>query len=283
MCIYSPASDLKSRLSIIIPRFRKIFCSANCACFFTKNVYGSLQDTALGALERLGQNGTGGDVYDAMIFAAGLTYRAAVGKVMVVVTCDQVRVKSCLNLRGKFDWKLKVTNGWFYGDAITMLKEGMIRMHYVSPARLRLKQKKARHSDILGFTKDAVFTARNLNTAGGDLGLRSQLKLPKDYISTLATESGGSVFALDRLNSTYRDSKESIFYINWLNIECEWFRLVLRARPINTSWLGVNKRLKVKYIIIACAQLFFLRQYHIFVVCGRVFVPSHSCRRYGLR
>ena len=73
-------------------------CSTNFACFLAINVHGLLQDTALGALERLSQNGTGGDVYDAMIFAAGLTYRAAVGKVMVVVTCDQVRVKSGLNL-----------------------------------------------------------------------------------------------------------------------------------------------------------------------------------------
>ena len=113
-----------------------------------------------------------------MQFAARMTTRPGVSKVMVLITCDQIY------------------DGYFYGDAITMLKEEMIVMHYISPSKLRLKNKKSR-SKIVGFDKTSVFTTRNLKslTGEGDTSLRNQLKVPKDYPATLATESGGSVFS----------------------------------------------------------------------------------------
>ena len=136
----------------------------------------------------MSSNGLGGDVYEAMSFAARMTFRASVAKVMVVITCD------------------KITNGYFYGDAIITLREEFIKMHYISPTQLTLKNKKSRNK-ILGYDKSSVFTARNLNTLSGDAALRGQLKVPKDYLSTLATESGGSVFSQASLVQSSRDFK----------------------------------------------------------------------------
>ena len=143
-----------------------------------------------GLFFRLTSAGGGGDVFEAMQFAARMTTRPGVSKTMVVVTCDQI------------------TDGYFYGDAITMLREELITMHYINPTLLSLKTKKSRKKiQIFGFDKLSVFTARNLNTLSGDMTLRGQLKVPKDYLSTLATESGGSVFSQSFLVQSSRDFK----------------------------------------------------------------------------
>merc|ERR1719225_491482 len=115
-----------------------------------------------------------------MRFAAGLSWRPGVGKVMLLISCDPV------------------TSGWFYGDAITMLRNGIIRLHYINPLQLKLKTKKKK-SIIYGFDKMSVFTVKNLNSQAGDTSLRKQLRIPKDFMSTLATESGGSVFSHESL------------------------------------------------------------------------------------
>merc|ERR1712216_789418 len=54
-------------------------------------------------------------------------------------------------------------------------------------------------SKMFGFSKDSVITASAL-----DKDLRRQLKDPKDQVSTLAQESGGAVFDLNRLKSRKR-------------------------------------------------------------------------------
>ena len=133
-------------------------------------------DTIQQALGRLSSRGSGGDVYDAITFAARIPTRAAVARLMLVITCD------------------KVTDGSFYGDAIVMLKEGIIRLHYLNPAALTLKNKKSART-IFGYDKTSVFTSKSMNSRQGDPVLRRQMKVPKDYLSTLATESGGSVFS----------------------------------------------------------------------------------------
>jgi len=107
---------------------------------------------------------------------------------MMVVTCD------------------KVTDGSFYGDAIVMLKEGIIRLHYLNPAELTLKNKKSVRK-IYGYDKTSVFTAKSMKRRQGDTALRGQLRVPKDYLSTLATESGGSVFSQTVLSKSFREQK----------------------------------------------------------------------------
>ena len=147
-------------------------------------------DTVLQALNRLSNiSGDGGDVADAITFAARIPPRPAVGRVMVVITCD------------------KITDGSFYGDSIVMLKEGMIKLHYLNPAALYLKNKKNMRT-IYGFDKTSVFTAKSMNSAKGEMTLRSQMKVPKDYMSTLATESGGSVFSQTVLDRTFRYTRQ---------------------------------------------------------------------------
>ena len=142
-------------------------------------------DTVLQALGRLSTTGSGGDIYEAITFAARLTTRAAVAKVVVAITCDRITDRS------------------FYGDAIVMLKEGIIRLHYLNPAQLTLKNKKNVRT-IYGFDKNSVYTAKSMKNRAGDSTLRSQLKVPKDYLSTLATESGGSVFSQAVLSRSFR-------------------------------------------------------------------------------
>ena len=124
------------------------------------STYDSVQFT----IQRLNTDGSGGDIYDAMRFAAGLTWRAGVGKGMLVVSCDVS------------------TSGWFYGDAITMLRNNMISMHYINPLQLKLKTKKMKPA-IFGYNKSSVFTVKNLNSQTGDTSLRNQLRIPKELIA----------------------------------------------------------------------------------------------------
>ena len=138
-----------------------------------------------------------------------MTTRPGVGKVMIALTCDSI------------------TSGWSYGDSVTMLKEGMIKLHYINPNKLSLKYStKKLKTKIYGFDKYSVLTLKNLNSPEGDTSYRNLLKIPKvsilsftlhisfenifkDYISTLASESGGSVFTQDSMVSTYRENKHA--------------------------------------------------------------------------
>ena len=108
------------------------------------------------------QSSTKGDIYDALTFGASLSTRAAVGKVMVVLSCDSVE------------------DGWFYADAYTMLKEGLIKLHYINPNNLVLKaSEKKIQPRIFGYDRHSVFTLRNLKFPERDLGYRRQIKVPK--------------------------------------------------------------------------------------------------------
>ena len=104
----------------------------------------------------------GGDIYDALAFGARLTTRPGVGKVMIAITCDMV------------------TSGWSYGDSLTMLKEGMIALHYINPNNLALKMSgKKLKQNIFGFDKKSVYTLKNLRSHEGDTSYRNQLRIPK--------------------------------------------------------------------------------------------------------
>ncbi len=85
-----------------------------------------------------------------------------------------------------------------YGDSMTMLVEQGIVLHALTPLDLSLKGSRVKlDSKMFGFTKKSVITAGRF-----DKDLRRQLKDPKDHLSTLAQESGGSAFDLDRLSSS---------------------------------------------------------------------------------
>ena len=114
-------------------------------------------DTVEQALGRLSSLGSGGDVYDAITFAARIPTRAAVARPMMVITCD------------------RVTDGSFYGDAIVMLKEGIIPLHYLNPTALSLKNKKSART-IFGYDKTSVFTSKSMNSRQGETVLRKAVK-----------------------------------------------------------------------------------------------------------
>ena len=130
-------------------------------------------------------SGEAGDIFEALQFSARLNLRAGVVKTFVLVRCD---TSESLTSRA-------------YGDSMTMLLEQGISMHVMMPLEMRLKGSVATKltSKMYGFSKDAVITASTL-----DKDLRRQLKDPKDQVSTLAQESGGAVFDLNRLKSRKR-------------------------------------------------------------------------------
>jgi len=138
------------------------------------------------AMANLRTDGNGGDTFDALQYAARLHFRPAVIKTFVLISCDATGALSSRT----------------YGDSMTMLAEQGIKLHLLTPLELRLKGSPARirlTSKLYGFTKDSVVTA-----SGMDQDLRRQLKDPKNLLSTLAQESGGSAFDLDRLENGKR-------------------------------------------------------------------------------
>merc|ERR1719216_851176 len=78
------------------------------------------------AFNRLDASGTHGnyssEVFNALKYAARLPFSPGVSKTIVLVTCDS---------SGKHD-------GSFYGDAMTMLKEGGITLHHLSPTDIQI-------------------------------------------------------------------------------------------------------------------------------------------------
>ena len=154
---------------------------------------------AFNRLEATGRHGNySSEVFDSLKYAARLPFRPGVSKTIVLVTCDN---------SGKND-------GSFYGDAMTMLKEGGITLHHLSPANIdvgkrgwlakKLLKSKARSSpkeEVFGYSRIAAITADGQT----DVALRKQINNPKDYLSTLAIQSGkGTVFDLTKLDQSNR-------------------------------------------------------------------------------
>ena len=154
---------------------------------------------AFNRLDATGRHGNySSEVFNALKYAARLPFRPGVSKTIILVTCDN---------SGKND-------GSFYGDAMTMLKEDGITLHHLSPTNIavgkrgwlakKLLKSKARNSpkeEVFGYSRKAAFTA----DGQVDVALRKQINNPKDYLSTLAMQSGkGTVFDLSKLDQTNR-------------------------------------------------------------------------------
>ena len=132
------------------------------------------------------------DTYSALKYAVdSLPYRPGAAKTLVLVTCDD---------EGHDD-------GGFYGDAMTMLQLYDVTLHHLTPMDIsvrtsgglhpkRASQKKADKvtSKVLGFAGDAAVALAGESHELSQ-GLKRQLNNPKDYLSTLALNNGGS--ALD--------------------------------------------------------------------------------------
>ena len=112
----------------------------------------------------------------------------------------------------------------------SFLWKGRYHRHTVSLTN-RNEDFSERKIQIFGFDKLSVFTAKNLNTLSGDMTLRGQLKVPKDYLSTLATESGGSVFSQSFLVQSSRDFKTAASIFG---------RRVARTAVPNSCQVGKN-------------------------------------------
>ena len=123
-----------------------------------------------------------------MKYAARLTVRSSVSKIMVLVNCNLIYDKS------------------IFADTSIMLKEQDITLHYLAPTSFRLKNKIKK--DIFGFDKNYVYTSSSLSSRTGDLALRNHLKTPKDYLSALSLNSGGLVFSQSNLLASSSTEKE---------------------------------------------------------------------------
>lgn len=128
---------------------------------------------------RLNFIGEEGNVFDAIKYAARLTVRSSVSKIMVLVNCETI-----------YDKRI-------FADTSIMLKEQDITLHYLAPTSFRLKNKAMK--DIFGFDKNYVYTSSSLSTRTGDSALRTHLKTPKDYVSALSLNSGGLIFSQSNL------------------------------------------------------------------------------------
>jgi len=141
------------------------------------------------------QNGEGvSDIYSALKYTVDrLPYRPGASKTVVLVTCDD---------EGHDD-------GGFYGDAMTMLQLYDVNLHHLTPMDVQLRSKASKKaskakkitSKVLGFAGDAAI-ALVPNEAGHELsrGLKRQLANPKDYLSTLALNNGGSVLDAKKMD-----------------------------------------------------------------------------------
>jgi len=97
---------------------------------------------------------------------------------------------------------------------MTMLKEGGITLHHLSPTKIdvgkrswiskklyKSKSKISAKQEVFGFNRKAAFTANGQ----ADTVLRKQITYPKDYLSTLAMQSGkGAVFDLTKIDQSNR-------------------------------------------------------------------------------
>ena len=126
-------------------------------------------------------------MFQAINYAAVMTFRPAVAKIMIIVSCD-------LNFSRKV-----------YAEASVMFDVQDIKMHYLLPDTMRLKNKSM--GDIYGFDRRSVYTHNSLNTRHGEETLRIHLRTPKDSLSALAIKSGGSVFSQTHLTESSRSSK----------------------------------------------------------------------------
>jgi hypothetical protein len=145
-----------------------------------------LASTIINSLYSLRSDGKSGNVFEALQYAARMGFRAGVVKTFVLVTCDEGAMTSSE-----------------YGDSMTMLTEQEITLHLLAPMDLHFKgsSRSRLASKLYGFSKQSVITA-----SGSDQDLRRQLKNPKDHLSTLAQESGGTVFNLNKLATRKRST-----------------------------------------------------------------------------
>jgi len=150
--------------------------------------------------QQLQQGGAGrSDVFSALKYAVDrMPYRAGASKTVVLVTCDD---------EGHHD-------GDFYGDAMTMLQNYDVGLHHMTPmdvttrrqGKISAKKSAKLAAKVLGFYGDAA-VALVPTGDGMDLsrGLRAQLNNPKDYLSTLALNNGGSVIDSKKLDKNAGD------------------------------------------------------------------------------
>ena len=124
-------------------------------------------------------------VFSALQFAGRLNFRPGVSKTFIMITCGNPATDM---------------DGAFFGDALTMLREQNITLHLLSHQKLAFPgyHKASLVSKILGYDSNEIFTTDNLSYSS----LRRQLKIPKNYVATLAPESGGSAFNIGKLSNT---------------------------------------------------------------------------------
>ena len=120
---------------------------------------------------------------------------------------------------------------------LTILKEGMIALHNINPNKLALTKLK---QNIFGFDKKSVWTLKNLRSPEGDTSYRNQWRTPtvgfrdafrllyqlvcRISFSTLAAESGGSVFTRQSLGELWQarlNQEHARCNVTWITIKTE--------------------------------------------------------------
>ena len=121
--------------------------------------------------------GDKGDALNAITYAAGLSVRPTASKIMIVINCEHVFDKT------------------IFGPASLVFKNQDITMHYLSPSSIQLRRKSKKAGHIFGLDSRTAYTNTSLNNPAGEPMLRNQLTYHKDFLTALATNSGGLVFS----------------------------------------------------------------------------------------
>ena len=118
-------------------------------------------------------------VYDTLEFAAQLNFRPGVSKNFVVLTCSSL------------------SDGKEYAHILTMLRSHSIVLHHMTSEDIVLKERSMRQkkTGILGYNAEETFSKEHMSRTEGDRAMRRHLQVSKDYLSTLALASQGTVFS----------------------------------------------------------------------------------------
>jgi hypothetical protein len=130
----------------------------------------------------------GGDMFDAIEYAATIGHRAGVSKIMIAIIADN---EQCGDSER-------------YPDALTMLVENDFRLHILTPKDFALKYTKKNEDgkDIFGVDAEGVYTWRQSKRSSteSDTALRQHVVISKDFCTPLAIETNGTSFNLKHIH-----------------------------------------------------------------------------------
>ncbi|XP_067004188.2 uncharacterized protein [Anabrus simplex] len=158
-------------------------------------------EKALNGLEFDAESTTvGTDVYNALWYAARLSFRAGVSKTIVLIQCN-----ACDN-------QVKTDD---YNDMLRLLQEYDITLHILHPDAISLEGSPEKTAKIYGMDIGGTYSGRNLANLTPRKNLLRQVQMPKDLCVPLALETNGTIFNLNHMVGGRSQSTSKKFLDVW--------------------------------------------------------------------